>query len=125
MDKKEIDIQIALGVFVTVPSEIAKIVRHSDDPLVPRWASKHSSTHVRQVAAKHPLLPVIDLVRLAMFETAMTVRSEVTFVLYEASVPRHDEVVAFLAWLEDLPQLRLPFENERFSTEHRKGGVRK
>lgn len=120
MNEKEFVAQIALGTLITAPAEIAKIVKKSDAPRIVRWASLHNSAKVRAAAAGNSSLPLIDFVRMRLFDNSSGVQQ----ILHKNLEDREDDILELFAFLADYPQFRLPFIDEKLPTEYHKGSIK-
>ena len=99
---KEIKIQEAIGA-VSKGSEIATLVRASDDPKAILWASKHKYAAVRAAAAKSLLIPFSQLLRLYFCDAYGTVKDACK----QSIQKRSQEFEQLLKVMEEFPQLSL------------------
>jgi hypothetical protein len=99
---KEIQIQEAIG-SAAKGNEIAVLVGASDDPKAILWASRHRYAAVRAAAAKSPLVPFAQLLRLYFCDPALIVRTACR----ESIQNRQQEFDQLLQVIEEFPQLSL------------------
>ena len=107
---KEIKVQIAIGT-VLKGNEIAVLVGTSDDPKAILWASRHKYAAVRAAAAKSPLIPFSQLLRLYFYDTFSTVKKACK----ESIQKRRQEFEQLLEVMEEFPQLSLQLNDRNGS----------
>ncbi len=111
---KEIQVQIALGV-ASKGSEIAVLVKASEDPKAILWASRHKYAAVRAVAAESPLIPFAQLLRLYFCDTYGTVKDACK----ESIQERGQEFEQLLEVMEEFPQMSLRLGDRNSSYDFR------
>ncbi|KKL77853.1 hypothetical protein LCGC14_2030710 [marine sediment metagenome] len=99
---KEIQVQEALG-SVSKGSEIAILVRATEDPKAILWASRHKYGAVRTAAAESPLIPFAQLLRLYFCDSSSTVKDACK----ESIAERNQEFEQLLEVMEEFPQMSL------------------
>ena len=110
---KEIQVQVATGA-VSKGNEIAVLVVASDDPKAILWASRHKYAAVRVAAAKSPLIPFSQLLRLYFYDTFSTVKKACK----ESIQDRRQEFEQLLEVVEEFPQLSLQLNDRNSSYDY-------
>jgi len=108
--KKEIEVQIALGV-VSTPQQIAQLVRKTTDAGALDWAVKYKNTKVRRAAINNDALHISSLIWACAFETSKTCREALGCIVSNRCI----EITEVLDILKYYPQLSMDLRDESTS----------
>ena len=110
IDLKEIKVQEAIG-SARKGNELAVLIRATDDPKAILWASRHKYAAVRAAAAKSPLVPFSQLLRLYFCDSSSMVKEACRGSIAE----RQQEFEQLLEVMEEFPQLNLQLYDRKGS----------